>query len=162
MFRQINNIHLFTAYRYYLANTEANPEEQYLYKTLVVGLDLHSTPTCMSCKTNCKFHKAEMSAENNYFSLVCSGPNVPEVSIFKTVRAYNKIILINKRKIVKTKYLFEKQCNVAHTLLPLPRFGLGTNIMTSRFIKRMPYQRFFCTSYFNSKNLLTQTKYIYK
>ncbi|VVC29748.1 Hypothetical protein CINCED_3A012805 [Cinara cedri] len=70
-------------YIYYLANVETNPEEQYLYRTLAVGQE-QSIPICMSCKTNCKFHRAEMSAENNYYSLVCSGPNVPEVGIFKT------------------------------------------------------------------------------
>ncbi|XP_022174012.1 venom dipeptidyl peptidase 4 isoform X2 [Myzus persicae] len=68
-------------YIYYLANTEENPEEQYLYRVLVKE---QSSPECMSCKTECKNHKAEMSAEIDYYALTCSGPNVPEVKIFKT------------------------------------------------------------------------------
>jgi len=65
-----------------LANTEENPEEQYLYRVLVKE---QSLPECLSCKTECKNHKAEMSAEIDYYALICSGPNVPEVKIFKTV-----------------------------------------------------------------------------
>lgn len=69
-------------FSYYLANTEENPEEQYLYRVLVKE---QSSPECMSCKTECKYNKAEMSVENEYYTLICSGPNVPEVKIFKTV-----------------------------------------------------------------------------
>jgi len=68
-------------YIYYLANTEENPEEQYLYRVLVKE---QSSPECMSCTTKCKYNKAEMSVENEYYTLICSGPNVPEVKIFKT------------------------------------------------------------------------------
>lgn len=73
-------------FRYYLANTEQNPEEQYLYRTLV---QKDNVPECLSCKTDCKYHKAEMSMENSYYTLICSGPNVPEVGIFKTVCVKN-------------------------------------------------------------------------
>ncbi|CAI6356937.1 unnamed protein product [Macrosiphum euphorbiae] len=68
-------------YIYYLANTEENPEEQYLYRVLVKE---QNSPECMSCKTECKNHKADMSVEVDYYALICSGPNVPEVKIFKT------------------------------------------------------------------------------
>lgn len=71
-----------------MANTEENPEEQYFYRTLAKE---QSVPECLTCKTGCKFHHVEMSTENNYYTLVCSGPNVPEVGIFKTVRS-KKII----------------------------------------------------------------------
>ncbi|KAE9544117.1 hypothetical protein AGLY_001806 [Aphis glycines] len=68
-------------YIYYLANTEENPEEQYLYRVLVKE---QSSPECMSCKTECKYNLAMMSVENEYYTLICQGPNVPEVKIFKT------------------------------------------------------------------------------
>ncbi|XP_025425520.1 venom dipeptidyl peptidase 4-like isoform X2 [Sipha flava] len=68
-------------YIYYLANKEENPEEQYLYRTQVKE---NSIPECLSCKESCKFSKAEMSTENSHYALLCLGPNIPEVKIFKT------------------------------------------------------------------------------
>jgi len=35
-----------------------------------------------------------MSVENDYYALICSGPNVPEVIIFKTVYKPNSVKLI--------------------------------------------------------------------
>lgn len=72
-----------------MANTENNPEEQYLYRTKV---NEQNGSECMSCKTDCKYHKAEMSKENTFYALVCSGPNVPETVIFKTVCILNEEI----------------------------------------------------------------------
>lgn len=69
-------------FSYYLANTDANPENQYMYRTLVSE---QSVPDCLTCKTNCKYNKAQMSTKNKYYTHICSGPTVPEVSIFKTV-----------------------------------------------------------------------------
>jgi len=66
---------------YYLANTEQHPENQFLYRTSV---QTKSVPECLSCKADCKFHNAELSTDNSYYTLICSGPNVPEVEIFKT------------------------------------------------------------------------------
>lgn len=77
-------------FRYYLANTEKNPEEQYLYRT-----SLNDKKTeCLSCKPSCKYSRVEMNVENNYYTLICNGPNVPEVEIYKMVCLMHDLLLL--------------------------------------------------------------------
>ncbi|XP_015595104.1 venom dipeptidyl peptidase 4, partial [Cephus cinctus] len=74
-------------YVYYLATTKDDPAVQHLYR--VSTLDSNYTSECLSCNiksntddTYCLYNSAKFSTDNSYYILTCSGPGVPDISIY--------------------------------------------------------------------------------
>lgn len=82
--------------RYYLATEEVDPAVLHLYSVSDNPETAPNKPLCISCavrtvtdNTQCLYVKSTFSLDSSYYTLTCSGPSVPEVSIFNKVHVYN-------------------------------------------------------------------------
>ncbi|XP_021935063.1 venom dipeptidyl peptidase 4-like [Zootermopsis nevadensis] len=74
---------------YYLATEEVDPAVLHLYSVSDNPETAPNKPLCISCavrtvtdNTQCLYVKSTFSLDSSYYTLTCSGPSVPEVSIF--------------------------------------------------------------------------------
>ncbi|XP_050526616.1 venom dipeptidyl peptidase 4-like isoform X2 [Daktulosphaira vitifoliae] len=67
---------------YFTANTEENPEEEYMYK--IKALE-NSKMECLTCTGTCEYSSIAMSEGGSYFTHTCSGPDVPEIHIMNSI-----------------------------------------------------------------------------